>query len=142
MAALKSYRELDVWQKAMDLVMAIYKLTSRMPDDERYGLISQTRRSAVSVPSNIAEGYGRETRPDYRRHVSIANGSLKELETQLILAGRLGYFEREDAADAWRLTQEVGMMLNRLKSALQEDNYKSKGTPARNPEPETRNPKP
>jgi len=120
----------------MDLVIAVYELTKRMPDDERYGLTAQTRRSAVSVPANIAEGYGRETRPDYRRHLSIANGSLKELETQLILAVRLGYFDREDAAETWRLTQKVGMMLNRLKSAL----HASGDTPPRNPEPETRNP--
>jgi len=72
--ALKSYRDLEVWQKGVDLVVLLYQLTKLFPDDERYGLISQIRRAAVSIPANIAEGYGRTHRGDYLRHLSIAKG--------------------------------------------------------------------
>lgn len=116
---LDSYRDLLVWQKAVELVVATYELTHIFPNDERFGLIAQMRRAAVSIPSNIAEGYGRNHRGDYLRHLSIANGSLKEVETQLIVAGRLDYVTKEQAATVWGLTQEVGKLLWRLKRSLE-----------------------
>lgn len=116
----KGYRSLDVWQKAMTLVEAVYSVGRAMPDGERFGLTSQLQRAAVSVPSNIAEGYGRGG-GDYRRFVLIARGSLMELETQLELAVRLGLVERPIVADAWPLTQDVGRMLTRLAGALGKD---------------------
>lgn len=115
---LDSYRDLLAWQKAVDLVVATYELTCCFPDDERYGLTAQIRRAVVSIPSNIAEGYGRQHRGDYVRHLSIANGSLKEVETQLIVAGRLGYVTKEQAANVWGLTQETGKLLWRLMRSL------------------------
>ena len=78
---MKSYRDLIVWQKSMVLVTMIYKLTIKLPDDEKFGLISQIKRSAISVPSNIAEGYGRNYRKDYSRFLQIARGSLYESQT-------------------------------------------------------------
>ena len=85
------YSELVVWQKAMDLVTDIYKVTAMFPAEERYGLSSQARRAAVSIPSNIAEGHGRKYTVAYINHLSIAFGSLMELETQIQIAARLGF---------------------------------------------------
>lgn len=115
---LTSYRELEVWKRAVDLVEAVYELSRTLPDEEKFGLVSQVRRAAVSVPSNIAEGYGRQHRGDYIRHLSIANGSLKELETQLLITGRLGFITRDQARPVWELTQEVGRMLQALIASL------------------------
>jgi len=115
----------------MELVEESYRLTANFPAEERFGLTSQIRRSAVSIPSNIAEGYGRTDRGDYCRHLSIANGSLKELETQLIIAGRLGFTTRTNATRAWNLTQDVGKMLSRLTTVLRNS-----------AKPQTPNPKP
>ena len=117
--SLQSYRDLLAWQKAVDLVELIYKLSEALPSDERFGLTSQIRRAATSVPANIAEGYGRHHRGDYVHHLSIANGSLKELETHLIVAGRLNYISREQARPAWEMTQEVGKLLAALRKSLQ-----------------------
>jgi four helix bundle protein len=80
---MKSYRDLIVWQKSMSLVTEVYKLTRQLPDEERFGLISQIKRSSVSIPSNIAEGYGRNYRNDYIRFLQISRGSLYECQTQL-----------------------------------------------------------
>lgn len=135
---LKSYRDLTVWQKSVDLVESIYRLSASFPDSEKYGLTSQLRRAVVSVPSNIAEGYGRDHRGDYRHHLSIANGSLKEVETQLIIAGRLEYMDKEQARPIWELAQDVGMMLNRLRASLKPPSAGLKPGP-QNPEPGTRN---
>ena len=88
---LKNYRELKVWQRSYRLCLEIYKITKRFPNEERYGLTSQIRRAAVSVPSNIAEGYGRKTTPEYIRFLYIAYGSNCEMETQILLSGDLGY---------------------------------------------------
>ena len=106
-----SYRELRVWQKGLDLVDAFYDVAAVFPDHERYALTSQIRRAVVSVPSNIAEGYGRMNRGDYVHHLRIANGSLKEAETQLIIAGRRGYIDKPMALPAWGLSQDAGKML-------------------------------
>ncbi|MBF2056612.1 MAG: four helix bundle protein [Cyanobacterium sp. T60_A2020_053] len=93
MIEVKSYRDLAVWQKSMDLVVNCYQLTSQFPKTEIYGLSSQIQRASVSIPANIAEGKGRNYLGDYIRHLSIANGSLKELETHLLIVERLEYIE-------------------------------------------------
>jgi len=115
---LKTYRDLTVWQKAMDLVVAVYGLSRRLPAEERFGLMSQMQRASVSVPANIAEGYGRIHRGEYVHHLSIARGSLAELETHVAIAVRLEYVAREDAVEVWNLAQEVGKMLSSLIQSL------------------------
>ena len=117
---LKTYRDLTVWQKAMDLVVAVYELSRRLPAEERFGLMSQMQRASVSVPANIAEGYGRIHRGEYVHHLSIARGSLAELETHVAIAVRLEYVAREDAVEVWNLAQEVGKMLSSLIQSLNE----------------------
>lgn len=121
--SLKSYRDLEVWQKAMDLTELVYAITKQYPNDERYGLTSQSRKAAVSVPSNIAEGYGRTHRGDYLKFLSNARGSLCELETQLILAVRLKFVTREEVVPAWNLCRSIGRMLLRMILKLAEDNH-------------------
>ena len=123
-SGIRSYRDLHVWQRAVELVEEIYRVSAAFPDQEKYGLISQIRRAAVSVPSNIAEGYGRRRTGHYVHHLDIANGSLKEVETQLIIAGRLNFVEKEQAQQAWSLLQETGKMLTGLTRSL---NSKTQG---------------
>ncbi len=94
---MQSYKELLVWQQAMELVSAIYRATKMFPREELYGLTSQLRRSAVSVPSNIAEGQGRATRGEFIQFLGHARGSLFEVETQLLIAGHLGYLSAGDS---------------------------------------------
>ncbi len=118
--SLRSYRDLIVWQKAMDLVVEIYKLTQKLPRTERFGLIQQMRDAASSIPNNIAEVYGRRRRGEYLQHLGIAQGSLCELETETITSGRLGFITRDDAAASWGLCQEVGKMLTALRNSLEE----------------------
>ncbi len=89
--AVKTFRDLIAWQKAMELAEHVYRVTERMPETEKFGLTVQMRRAAVSVSSNIAEGHGRQARPDYLRFLRMARGSLMELETQLMLAERLRF---------------------------------------------------
>jgi four helix bundle protein len=115
---MHGHRELIVWQKAMDLVVAIYKLSKSFPKAETYGLASQIQRAAVSIPSNIAEGQGLKQTQAYARHLAIASGSLAELETQLEIADRLGYLsaERRQVIDQ---ASEVGRMLWGLRRSLQ-----------------------
>jgi four helix bundle protein len=115
---VNSYKDLLVWQRGMDLVVSVYEIAARLPVSEQFGLISQMRRSAISVPSNIAEGYGRQATGEYRHHLSIARGSLLELETQLLLCQRLKYLrERETPAIADKIT-ELSKMLGSLISKL------------------------
>ncbi len=102
----------------MDLVVAVYKPTKSYPKDEMFGLTAQTRRSAVSIASNIAEGQGRETTKEFLHFLSIAHGSLCELETQLIIGRRLGYLVEESLKEALDLAGEVGRLLNGLIRAL------------------------
>jgi len=116
--SLKSYRNLDVWRRAMDLVEEVYRISKGFPAEEKFGLTGQIRRAAVSIPANIAEGYGRLHRGDYLRHLSIANGSLMELETHLIIAGRLEYVKREQAKKAWDLIRETSKMLTAIIKSL------------------------
>ena len=108
---IQSYRDLVVWQKAMDLVVTAYRIAARLPDHERYGLATQMRRAAVSIPANIAEGYGRCHRGDYIHHLSVANGSVKELETHFQIAIRLNYLPSNDVDLVLQQADEVGRML-------------------------------
>jgi len=117
---LKSYKDLQVWQKAYALCLEIYGITKIFPSDEKYGLTSQLRRAAVSVPSNIAEGYGRKTTPDYTRALYIAYGSICEVETQLLLAKDLAYIEQKDIRKIEGDIREVERMLKALIKALEE----------------------
>ena len=115
---VRNYQELIVWQRAMDLVEEIYKASNGFPREEIYGLRSQIRNAVVSVPSNIAEGQGRRTTPDFLRHLSIAYGSLREVETQTLIAARLRYIAQEKCAEIMNLAGEVGRLLNGLMASL------------------------
>jgi four helix bundle protein len=115
---MQGHRELVVWQKAMDLVVAIYKITQSFPKTEVYGLASQMRRAAVSVPSDIAEGHGLKQTQAYARHLAIANGSLTELETQLEIARRLGSLTA-GSESVLNQAGEVGRMLAGLRRSFQ-----------------------
>lgn len=112
------YEDLIVWQKAMDLVTDIYKVTATFPADERFGLTSQIRRAAVSIPSNIAEGHGRKSTGAYLNHLSIAHGSLMEVETQLQISARLEFIGSNSLSDLISKTNEIGKMLNGLIRSL------------------------
>ena len=111
---LKSYRDLFVWQKALDHTILIYRLSEGFPRNEIYGLTSQVRRASVSVPSNIAEGYGRGSRREYLQFLYIAQGSLKELETQTILAHQLNYVTANQADRILLESEVLGKMLGSL----------------------------
>ena len=111
---MKDYKDLISWQKSMHLAEEIYRLTKQLPKEETYGLASQLRRAAVSVPSNIAEGYGREATAEYIRFLKIARGSLYEIETQLYLCKTLQYISQEDFSLSLSLISEVGRMLNTM----------------------------
>ncbi len=116
---LKSYKDLQVWQKVYELCLEIYGVTKSFPKGEAYGLTSQIRRAAVSVPSNIAEGYGRKTTPDYLKSLYIAYGSNCELETQVLLAKDLGYTNGEDAEKLLGAVGDVERMLKALIKSLE-----------------------
>ena len=115
---VKSYRDLVVWRKAMDAVELIYRLSEGFPKTETYGLTSQIRRAAVSVPSNIAEGQGRKSTKEFLKHLSIAYGSLLEVETQIEIAKRLSYLSQDDCERVFQAVAEIGRLLNGLMSAL------------------------
>lgn len=107
----KSYRELQVWQRAIELTVVIYKLTRAFPREEIFGLSSQLRRASVSIASNIAEGYGRGSKGEYRNFLGIARGSALEVQTQLVITRELGYADTAPIAVAERLAEEAGKML-------------------------------
>ena len=94
---MKTHEDLDAWKRAMALTKAVYLVTAAWPPEEKFGLTNQVRRAAVSVPSNIAEGFGRKSSKDFSRFLAIAYGSLCESQTQLLLAQRFGYFEQQSA---------------------------------------------
>ncbi len=123
-----SYRELDVWQKAMDLAEQVYAVAKFLPADERFGLVTQLQRAAVSLPANIAEGYGHSHRGDYLHHLSIARGSLCEVETLLTLAVRLKMLDRNRVVSIWSLAQDVGKMLRRLSISLRKNSVPTADT--------------
>lgn len=112
----RKYQRLVVWQKSMDLVSDIYQTTEAIPDIERFGLTAQMRRAAVSIPSNIAEGAGRNSDKDFVRFLNIAGGSLQELETQLLLAAKLNYLD--DIQQHLEQIEHIFAMLSKLKSTL------------------------
>ena len=122
MSSIKSFRDLDVWQQAMQLVEDVYAVTRLLPCEERFGLSMQMRRTAVSIPSNVAEGYCRWRRQAYANHVSIALGSQGEMETQLDLAVRLKYLTATQADPIVQRAMNVGKMLNRLLRSLEVSN--------------------
>ncbi len=111
---INGYRDLIVWQKSMDLVDEIYKIIRLLPLEERFALSDQMRRSAISIPSNIAEGYERKSKKEYLQFLSIAKSSRAELETQLYICIRQNYVTREKADKAFSLCNEVGRILNTL----------------------------
>jgi len=106
-----SYRDLKVWQRSIDLAELVYKLTRTFPREEVFGLSAQMRRASVSIASNIAEGSGRTTRRDFRQFVVIARGSNDELNTQLIIAERLGFGDQDLRKESSTLSNEIGKML-------------------------------
>ena len=112
--ALKYYKDLLAWQKAMDLVTVIYRITQKFPKHELFSLTSQLRRAAVSIPSNIAEGQGQLSKGDFRRFLGYARGSLCELETQIIISQNLDYLTEEEVINLLDLATEVGRILNGL----------------------------
>src|SRR5439155_1462971 len=116
--SIRSYRDLLVWQQAMDLVVECYRITPLLPKNETYGLVNQIQRAAVSVPANIAEGHGRDHLDDYLHHLSVANGSLMELETHLLLLPRLSYLKSSQLENALRTADEIGKMLCGLSKSL------------------------
>jgi len=116
---VRSYRDLEVWQKAMDLVVECYKITEQFPKGEIYGLIIQLRRAAVSIPANIAEGRARQHTGEFVQHLSIAYGSLAELETHLQIAHRLNYIDIAHLDQLLEKTAEIGRMINGLRRSLQ-----------------------
>ncbi len=116
---LRNYKDLVVWQKAYSLCLDVYKLTKQFPDEEKYGLTSQIKRAAVSIPSNIAEGYGRKTTKEYIQFLYIAYGSLCELETQLMLAKDLKYSRNMKEDTHVENLREVERMLKSLIKSLE-----------------------
>lgn len=118
MSQIESHRDLIVWQKSMDMVVLVYQLAGCFPASENYRLTSQITRAAASVPANIAEGHGRAMTRDYARFISIAKGSLMEVETFLTLAVRLGYLKDDQAKETFSLITEISKMLTSLRNRL------------------------
>ncbi len=114
MSTIKSFRDLFIWQKSMNLVTVIYEVSSKFPSQEMYGLTSQIRRCAISIPSNIAEGYGRNSTGDYKRFLQIAVGSLFEFQTQIEIAFNLHYLSKEVFDDLLRMCNDLDKMLYSL----------------------------
>jgi four helix bundle protein len=105
--AVKDYRELEVWQDGIRLCLAVYKVTREFPAEERFGLAGQLQRAAVSIPSNVAEGYAQRSDPTFARHLRIAIGSAAEVDTQLLIAQQLGYLDLEKMQDLRDQTQSL-----------------------------------
>ena len=132
-AGIRSFRDLRVWQAGMELVEQVYLLTRTFPKPETYGLTLQIQRAAVSIPSNIAEGQSREHGKEYLHHLSMAQGSLAELQTQLEIAGRLGYVQAEPLSQALDRATSLAKQLRALRKAL----AKSLTPKTQNPTPNT-----
>jgi four helix bundle protein len=116
--SIRSYQDLAIWKKAMELVVQVYHLTRRFPREEMHGLTSQMRRAAVSIPTNIAEGWGRGSRKEYIQFLRIARGSLLELETLLAISRSLRYLSQEDMQTTLALVEEISRMLSGLIASL------------------------
>jgi len=119
MQKVNSARDLNVWKEAMNLVKQVYIETKKFPKEEIYGITNQIRRAAVSIPSNIAEGNGRKNRKEYINFLSIANGSLMELETQLIISENIGYLDKENIDILLKQVELVSRLLNGLRKSLE-----------------------
>jgi four helix bundle protein len=117
--SFKSYRDLEVWQIAMALAKQIYEITAAFPINERFGLVNQMRRAAVSVPSNIAEGHARSSTADFQRFIKIAMGSVAELETQTLLSQDLGFLSIDQQQQLMQLLDQIGKMLRGLHRSLE-----------------------
>jgi four helix bundle protein len=115
---VKNYTELIAWQKVMELTHYIYKATKEFPTEERFGLKVQMRRAGVSVPSNIAEGQGRNSTPEFLHFLSIAHGSVREIETQVRISGKLGYLREEMVTHLMNLASEAGRLIKGLSNSL------------------------
>ena len=122
---IRDYKELDVWKKSVALTTEIYKLTAGFPDTERYGLTSQIRRATTSIPANIAEGWGRGSRGEYIQFLTVARGSLMELETHLIISCNLQFLHSEKLASVSKPVKDIERMLNRLIAVLRNRKGKS-----------------
>ncbi len=118
MVSGRNYQDLIAWQRAMDLVEEVYRVTKAWPREETYGLTNQVRRAAVSIPSNIAEGQGRSSPAEFARFLSIAHGSLREVETQLLIASRLAYPDTQTISTTLDRTAEVGRLIQGLLRSL------------------------
>ena len=116
---VRHYRELEVWQLAMDLAVECYSATKAFPSDERFGLISQIRRAASSIPANIAEGQGRSHTKEFLQHLSIAKGSLTELETHLLLSQRIGFLDESKLDPLLATADRISRMISGLRKALE-----------------------
>lgn len=121
MTSIRSYRDLIVWQKSIDLTVLTYKLTRRFPSEEKYGLTSQMRRAAASIPANIAEGHARRSIGEYLQFLGIARGSLAELETFLTLSERLGLIGSEISDRLWENCAEISKMLAGLVRSISQN---------------------
>ena len=115
---MRLHEKLDVWKKAIDFVVEIYRMTETFPTEEKFGLTSQIRRASVSIPANIAEGAGRESDKDYIRFLSIAQGSTSEVETELLIANRLGFLSNQNYKTARASLDEIGRMNTGLANHL------------------------
>jgi len=116
--AINTYRDLKVWQRAMDLVETVYRLTSKFPKSEVYGLSSQLQRAAVSIPANLAEGHDRDSTREYLHHIAYSVGSLAELETLVIISSRLGHISAEEIGPLSIDCQVIGRLLRGLQRSL------------------------
>ncbi|HBL78012.1 MAG TPA: four helix bundle protein [Prolixibacteraceae bacterium] len=119
---MKTYREIIVWQRAMSFVTKIYKYSKSFPNEEMYGLISQIRRSAVSIPSNIAEGFGRKSSNDFKRFLQIAMGSLFEVQTQLEISKNLEYIDEKTFNDLYQDSREIERILTAFIDSIKDFN--------------------
>lgn len=118
---IKSYRELEVWQKSMDLALECYQMTKKFPKSETYGISSQLQRAVISVPANIAEGRSRRHTKEFLQHLSIAYGSLAEVETYVLFAERLNYITKDQLDRLMLKTAEIGRMINGLQRSLKKN---------------------
>ena len=115
---MHNIEELKIWNKAMDLAVQVYELSSKFPSDERFGLTSQVRRCAVSIPSNISEGAGRNTKGEFKQFLGIANGSAYELQTQLIIANKLNFIDENSTESILEIIDEIQKMNYKLQLSL------------------------
>ena len=121
MAKVKSYKDLIVWQKAMDMTESLYRIVKKLPKEETYALSDQMRRAAISIPSNIAEGFGRNSMKEYPQFLYIANGSVCELETQLMLCVRVNYLKENEIQPIMSLLSEIGKIIMTITKKLSSD---------------------